>query len=330
LIAQYEAKLRILAEHAWDQEVRWSNIEGWKKNFSGSAFDENEEQLYGIFALTRFMYFSKRLIREMLKSLYRDHFESNLLQQIRRSCGGTRDSAVIRPLYEKELANTRFIGVGNPAESGAHLLYYFRQVNYLQKDLFVDFFGAFLPTAVAPNIIKYEQREKEVTRYVFFDDVIGSGTQASQYLAYHLACVRAANPGIDLRLMSLFATSKGLEKLNEKDLFDGKAMCLFELDHSFKAFHQSSRYFLGSPSWFDRKRLLLLAAIYGVKLQPKRALGYKNGQLMIGFSHNTPDNTLPIFWDEGHSKPWNPVFARFDKKYGSSAESVGKKWVATV
>lgn len=315
LIDLYESKLRILVEHAWDQEVRWPNIQAWKNNFSGLAFDEIDEQLYGIFALSRFMYFSKRLIREMLKSLYRDHFESPLLQRIRRRCRGTRDSHLIRKLYEKELASTRFIGVGNPAESGAHLLYYFRQVNYLSKNLFVDFYSAFKPTIDKAGNIILTQCDPNVSRYVFFDDLVGSGTQASCYLSREFVKIRANNPHIELRFMSLFATSVGLEKMNSNKLFDGNAMCLFELDDSYKAFNPTSRYFINHPPWLSIDKLRQLATLYGRRLQPSRALGYKDGQLLLGFSHNTPDNTLAIFWDEGHLKPWHPVFARFDKKY---------------
>jgi hypothetical protein len=315
LITQYETKLRILVDHAWDQEVRWSHIEAWKQNFCGNVLAEEDEHLYGVFALSRFMYFSKRLVREMLKSLYRDHFEAPLLQRIRRNCRNTRNIDIIRNLYGQELAATRFIGVGNPSESGAHLLYYFRQVNYLPKNLFVDFLGAFSPISDKFGTIKFRQRENGVSRYVFFDDLVGSGEQASVYLSRHLARVRAANPRIDLRFMALFATTKGLERMNESKLFDGKAMCLFELDNSYKAFDYKSRYFLNPPPWFDIEKLLMIAENYGSRLQPDRVLGYKDGQLLLGFSHNTPDNTLPIFWDEGSLMPWDPIFLRYDKKY---------------
>lgn len=251
----------------------------------------------------------------MLKSLYRDHFEAPLIQRIRRNCGGTRNTHLLRGMYRNELTATRFIGVGNPAESGAHLLYYFRQVNYLPKDLFVDFSGAFSPIADSSGVISLKQRESSVTRYVFFDDLVGSGTQASDYLSTNLSRLRRANPALDLRFMSLFATANGLKKMNEPKLFDGKAMCLFELDDSYKAFDTSSRYFSSPPPWFDISTLRRLVEHYGTKLQPERPLGYKNGQLLLGFSHNTPDNTLPIFWDEGVLAPWSPVFVRYDKKY---------------
>jgi len=315
LISQYESKLRVLVEQAWDQEVRWPDIDAWKQNFCGEAFDKDEEHLYVIFALSRFMYFSKRLVREMLKSLYRDHLESPLIQRIRRNCGGTKDVTTIRRLYDQEIAATRFIGLGTPAESGAHLLYYFRQVNYLSKNLFVDFHGAFTPVTDTFGYINLEPRDPRVSRYIFFDDLVGSGTQAGSYLLRSLSQVRAANPRIELRFMSLFATTEGLQKMNESCLFDGKAMCLFELDDSYKAFHSNSRYFSNPPTWLNTAKLLDLAKHYGSKLWSEWDLGYKDCQLLLGFSHNTPDNSLPIFWNEGHCVPWHPVFARFDKKY---------------
>lgn len=317
--ASYEEKLRVLIEHAWDCEVRWPQVEAWMRNFDGAAFNADDERVYAIFTLTRFMYFSKRLVREMLKSLYREHFEAPLIQRIRRNYGNTKDIDLIRRIYRTELKATRFVGVGNPAESGAHLLYYFRQVNYLPKDLFVDFAGAFAPIPdTRTGVVKFRQTDQTVSRYVFFDDLVGSGTQVSKYLTRNLARVRAASPGLDLRFVSLFATTTGLNKMNEHVLFDGKAACLFELDNSYKAFEADSRYFLQPPGWFDRAKLMNLANTYGQRLLPDHPLGYRDGQLLLGFSHNTPDNTLPIFWDEGHGTPWIPVFARYDKKYGGA------------
>lgn len=303
--SQYESKLRTIVNEAWDREVSWPEIESWLNNFTGEILDRDEEQLYCLFALSRFMYFSKKLVREMLKSLYRDQFESPLMQRIRRKCRDTSNSSLIRKLYAQELSSTRFIGVGNPSESGAHLLYYFRQVNYLPKNLFVD-------------LSEINHRNSPVSRYVFLDDLVGSGTQASRYLTENLSKIRNYNSNLDLRFMSLFATTEGLNKLNDYGMFNGKAVCLFELDETYKAFDKSSRYFSKTPL-HQIDDLFKIASFYGRKLQPMQALGYKNGQLMLGFSHNTPDNTLPIFWDEGHSVSWSPVFIRYDKNYGAKS-----------
>lgn len=310
---EVEEQLKDLIVHAWDREITFGQIEAWEENFSGKTLSIAEEQDHATFALTRFMYFGKRSVRELLRALYRDHFESPHMQRIRRSAGTSVSVAAIERLFRDKLRATRFIGVGNPAESGAHLLYYFRQVNYLSKDLFVDFAGAFAPHVDAAGEVQYQQRDGKAESYVFFDDLVGSGVQSSQYLSTHLKAIRRSIPALDLRFMSLFATTQGLGRLNEPDMFDGKAICLYELDDTFKAFSATSRYFKGAPSWFSQANFENVARTYGRLLQPKRPLGYRDGQLLLGFSHNTPDNTLPIFWDEGSRAPWFAAFPRYDK-----------------
>jgi len=315
--AESERKLQELAVSAWDGEIRWPDISAWSENFDGRHLGDSDiEQEHALFALTKFIYFGRRLVRELLRSLYRDRFEAPLIQRIRRNHRNTRDAALLRKVYQSELATTRFAGLGNPAESGAHLLYFFRQVNYLQKDLFADLRSLF---AVAKDPTTgeflYGIRDSGIRRVVLFDDLVGSATQVSQYLLTELRRIRRGNPQLEISFMALFATTEGLSRLNEPGLFDGRATCMFELDDSYKSHDAGSRYFVATPSWFDVAKFRGMAAHYGGHLRPGMALGYKGGQLMLGFSHNTPDNTLPIFWDEGARAPWAPVFPRFDKKY---------------
>ena len=316
-LAECERRLRILAAQAWDGEVRWSDITAWAENFSGTTAPRQDEELHALFGLTRFMYFSRRLTREMLKALYRDHFEAPTMQRIRRNFKGTKDVLLLRKQYQHQLAATRFVGLGNPAESGAHLLYVFRQVNGLPKDYFADLLSAFAskPSRTRAGEIEYQIRDASVNRIVFFDDIVGSGTQARQYLSEELNRIRAGDPNFELSFLSLFATTEGLERLNAPELFDGRATCLFELDSSFKAFSGDARYFADSPAWFNAVDFQAMAREYGATLQPRLPVGYKDGQLLLAFAHNTPDNTLPIFWDQGARTQWHPIFPRFDKKY---------------
>jgi hypothetical protein len=51
--------------------------------------------------------------------------------------------------------------MGNPAESGTHLLYYFRQVNNINKDLFID-------------QSKVDLSDTQIKRYIYIDDMIKS------------------------------------------------------------------------------------------------------------------------------------------------------------
>ncbi len=311
--SEFDNKLNVLVTHAWDQEIGSPQIEAWIKNFNGEYINSEEEQRYCLFMLSRFMYFGKRLVREMLKSLFRDHFENPLRQRIRRNSKNTRDSHLIDKLYNQELAATRFISIGNPSESGAHLLYYFRQVNHLSKDLFLDVSSAFT-YVVESGVMRYVARNPAVSRYIFFDDLVGSGDQASSYLTTELKKIREGTKDLDIRFMSLFAVTEGLKRLNVPKLFNGKASCLFELDNTFKAFEVTSRYFASSPDWFDISKAKGIAMFYGEKLYGN-PLGHRDGQLLLGFSHNTPDNTLPIFWKEDGANPWTPIFIRFDKVY---------------
>lgn len=312
--AEIERSLMLLVNHAWDDEIRWPEILAWAENFSGDLLDSDIEREHALLALGRFIYFGRRLVREMLRSLYRDQFEAPLIQRIRRRLRGTRDSKAIQFLFQQELAATRFIGLGNPSESGAHLLYYFRQVNKLPKELFADINRAFIldPSIGASKILRLG--EPTVSKYVFFDDIVGSAQQSTSYLSEYLQRIRRQFPNLELRFMSLFATTDGLARLNEDAFFRGRASCLFELDASYKAFHPQQRYFSTSlaPD-FDPAVFQAIAQHYGGRLLPQHPLGYRDGQLMIGFTYNTPDNTLPIFWNEGTLLPWSPVFMRYEK-----------------
>lgn len=316
-LTECESRLRILASQAWDDEIKWTDIIAWAENFAGTTAPKQDEELHSLFALSRFMYFSRKLTKEMLKALYRDHFESPTMQRIRRNFKDTKDVDLLRKQYRMQLEATRFVGLGNPAESGAHLLYVFRQVNYLPVDYFADLLSAFLikPSLKRPGEVEYQIRDASVNRIVFFDDVVGSATQASKYLIEEIRKIRAGNSQIELNFLSLFATTEGLEKLNRPELFNGRAACLFELDSSFKAFSTGSRYFTDAPEWFNVDVFRKMARTYGKKLKPRSPFGYKDGQLLLAFAHNTPNNTLPIFWDQGILTRWHPVFPRFDKKY---------------
>lgn len=313
--AEIEGTLRTLVEHAWDREVTWEQIAAWSENFTGQTVTLDEERTHALIALSRFIYFGKRLVREMLCSLYRDHFEAPLIQRIRRGLRHSRDDGLIREQFKLELAATRFVGLGNPSESGAHLLYYFRQVNHLSKNRFADFGAAFAESTTGEGRAAVQAIDTSVTRYVFFDDLVGSAQQSTAYLGRKLRLIRKTYPTLDLRFMSLFATTGGLATLNGPNLFDGKATCLFELDDTYRAFHARQRYFSPSLGDFDLNIFRTMAEHYGASLFPGHPLGYKDGQLLLGFTHNTPDNTLPVFWNEGRVTPWSPIFVRYDKEY---------------
>ncbi|TVT85214.1 hypothetical protein [Pseudomonas sp. H3(2019)] len=310
-------KIEVLSQQAWDSRLTWPDVEAWLENFNGQFKDESNEKLHALHLLSQVNYFGLDLLREMLKCVYQTLYRHPITSQIRRANNDTLDPGIIEPLFLEERLKTRFVGVGNPSESGPHLLYYFRQINNLGKDLFIDSGDIFKLSRDNQGQIQISQHDKSIKRYVFIDDLLGSGSQIEQYLSHKLKEIRRF-PGVECHYYALFATTKGLETARKPEYFGDNVSCVFELDETFKCFSPNARAFANLPSGLDKQSAQDIAAGYGAKLLPSdHVLGYKNGQLLLSFLHNTPDNSLPIMWfDNPLSTSWVPIFKRFDKKYG--------------
>ncbi|MCX2896391.1 hypothetical protein [Pseudomonas mandelii] len=310
-------KIEVLASQAWDNRLRWPDVQEWLQNFTGKYYPVDVERSHALFLLSQVMFFGQDLLREMLKSVYENLYRHPIIAKIRRENNNTLDEGFIEAKFAEELAATRFLGVGNPSESGPHLLYYFRQVNDLPKDLFIDSGDIYSVSRLPGNKITIVQTDPDVKRYVFIDDLLGSGTQISTYLTKKLEEI-GHFPGVESYYFSLFATSKGLGAAKDPKLFGARASCVYELDESFRCFSENSRTFATIPDELDFRIAKEIATGYGKDLVKcdLHALGYKDGQLLISFLHNTPDNSLPILWfDFPKAASWKPVFKRYDKKY---------------
>lgn len=299
-------KLKVLNETIWEGRATDPRIYQWLENFDGPSADQGDERLHALYLLRHFMYFGDRQIRALLKALYRDLFKYPIVEQIRRVNGDTDDAMFLLREFEKELQKTRFVGIGNPAESGSHLLYPFRQVNDLRLELFLD-----STQVVSQNIVS--STGVEINRYVFIDDLCGSGEQAKIYADPILEKLKEINPTAHLAYYLLIATTDGLRKLRENTLFNS-VNCVIELDETFKCFSPESRYFQPQNDPIDPQFTEKVCRKYGQKLYPQDPLGGGNAQLLVGFSHNTPDNSLPIFWfDDPQVEPWTPIFRGYRK-----------------
>lgn len=310
-------KIEVLSQQAWDSRLSWPDVEAWLDNFTGEFRDAADEKLHALHLLSQTNYFGLDLLREMLKRVYEALYRHPIISEIRRSHGDTLDPLVIEPKFREELLRTRFVGVGNPSESGPHLLYYFRQINNLGKDLFIDSGDIFNISRDAEGLVQITQQDRSIKRYVFIDDLLGSGSQIETYLAQKLSEIRRFN-GVECCYFALFATTKGLETARRPEYFGGNVSCIFELDETFKCFSGEARAFANLPVGLDKTKAEDIARGYGGKLLPEpHTLGYKNGQLLLSFLHNTPDNSLPIMWFDNPESSWAPIFKRFDKKYGA-------------
>lgn len=320
-------KIQCLNQTLWEHRVLKPNIDNWLTNF-----ETEEEKQEALFLLSQFMYFGSHNIRTLLRVLYRDSFRYPIIRQIRQENGDTLDPLVIEPLFEQEKKQTLFMGVGNPSESGVHLLYYFRQENELSKDRFVN-----TDDIIVRGSSSSVLRHKSIKRYVFIDDFCGSGSQATTDTNVNrcVSDIRSLNKDAEIFYLMLFGTSKGVKVVRDSGLYD-YVNCVIELDENHKCFSSGSRIF-SQPTTFDAKSIKSMCIKYGAPIMKEffthlgwdepnaiingniNALGYGDCQLLIGFHHNVPDNSLPIIWyNETGTVKWIPIFKRYSKKYGDS------------
>lgn len=305
----------------WREKWREKVDEEWMSNFQDPDDDILErEKINMLYLLSKFMFFGSSELRQLLLSLYRDLYKYPIIESIRKSNRDTTDLFFINDEFEKELKATRFLGVGNPSESGVHLLYYFRQECNLSKELFInasDILSTQNITETSENgasrsYLKSEIADASIKRYIFIDDFCGSGNQAEDYLKKIVENIKFENRSLEVNYLMLFGTDHGINNVRSLNVFD-KIEAVFSIDESFKTFSDNSRYFkVELDEMIDKDFAEITARKYGAELF-NPPLGHGDCQLLFGLFHNTPDNSLPIFWSEENR--WIPIFKRYSKIY---------------
>ncbi len=205
--SQLMERILILNDYAWESRLDMGRIDRWLGNFDGrSGVDVDEERLHALYILSQFMYFGVREIRVLLRALYRDLYLVPAIQRVRQQNGGSADLHVIKHGLSEEARKTRFLGIGNPSESGVHLLYYFRQENSLSKTSFADAASMFHLGADGSISVQ----DPSVKRYIFVDDVCGSGQTAITYSENFLNRLKAANSDVIFEYYAIFGTAAGI------------------------------------------------------------------------------------------------------------------------
>ena len=144
----------------------------------------------------------------------------------------------------------------------------------------------------------------------------GTGHQVIEYCEDTVNEIRSMSNINIINYYTLVGTSLGLATVQCTGLFN-EVRAVFELDDSFKVFSTDTRYFPDVDRKLDIKIAKDICQQYGTKIENQNPLGYGDCQLLLGFSHNTPDNSLPIFWSSGNEFTlWEPIFKRYNKSFG--------------
>lgn len=307
------AKIKTLNEYLWEGRTPRAIVDEWLSNFRGRRVCEPAERAHALYLLSRFLYFGEREVRGLLRSMFQDMVRNPLTVEARKHVSNSNDFDAIHQAFVEELDRTRFVALGSPSESGTHILYQFRQESRLSTNLFPNL-GDLITGPL--NDLGTKWVDSEVKRLVFIDDFCGTGQQVTEIATRTVPLLRRAaqDSGIALEVwyLTLVATEDGLRTVEQTCLFQ-HVRSLSVLDATYRVFGDTSQYFSDPPAHIDKHICEEIMSYYGSQLFAQAPLGYGNSQLLLGFRHNVPDNTLPVIWLRSSVPWWLPVFERSHK-----------------
>lgn len=203
------------------------------------------------------------------------------------------------------LDETRFFSLGR-AKSGGIVKYFYRQVNRLPDDQFLDASEILNPP---PNASGTPART-----LVMLDDTIVNGSQLTDWFDTHLgeknlAHIRQLYDRIVV--MTVTGMPAGLARLRERYNQPGLPPIVFHAHHPLEPV-LSEAY----PG-FSRQEKLAIAEMLSryhfnhpgnTNKETLSPLGLKSAQQLLAFFYNTPDSTFPVFHAEVNG--WKPLFRR--------------------
>lgn len=293
--------LRIYQEEEEKVAVRSEEIvkliEGWDAYKGRSISPENVRAWLGQFGRKS----DQRLMFRILQCL-RFYSEDEVRNKMKIAHGIVIRGLVERVLHKqvKRWQSLVLSYLDGPGKSGARFAKLYIDENDIYNESFVE--RGQLRTTLA--------KRDDVQALVFIDDFVGSGHSATEYLrAFFDECgdlVREKS--IKVFFVSVCGFESGIRYLEESlaavDL-EVRIHTCDSLDDSNVCFGDKSKVFANQN---ERSRARDIAEAKGNVLCKPAPLGYNDSQALIAFSHNCPNNTLPIFWEK--SREWAPLFRR--------------------
>lgn len=290
-----ETSLFVTDEEIFELEKKWGlyrgeRITGQKIRAWLNQFENNSERRLAFKLLLHFRFYDENKIREMLKNLH-DLVSRNIVTSIKWNKNRT-------------LLLSAF---GNINKSGSSLLRMYQSENSILSENIKSTSELFLTL----------KNKHEIRAICFIDDIIASGKTVidnikavlnEEFIALlqerSIRIFIAAICGFEEGIQNI---EKSLETYDKFNLIrENIEIKVFDLiRENEKAFHSEAGVFDSSNEISEAKSVMQK---YGVKLVANNPLGKNNNQLLVAFSDNCPNNSLPIFWQE--TKNWIPLFKR--------------------
>lgn len=224
-LEEYWEKIRILGQHEWGFPHIVSDTKNWLTNFAES------DHKHFLHLLSLFMYYNEATIRSLLKYMFWEKVLYPVIQRLPDIPSIDLDQEL-----KKTIKRTRFVGIGNPSESGAFLLYYFRQVNEIPVTNFIHSQDLF------------NSDDTDYDSVFFLDDFSGSGTAIKRYFdslkgSYGSDVFEKRMDKLKASIVVLFATTRAKNILKSvlNDYHINEMESVVELDDSYSVFHNNSR-----------------------------------------------------------------------------------------
>jgi hypothetical protein len=257
-----------------------------------SQFERNREQRLMFHLLEGLRFYSEPQIREKMTIIHR-RVRSSLVHQVSEGERVRKD--LLLSSFGKPSKTT-----SSYASSYARL---YAQENHVSLQNVAEF----------PQISESLSSDDRLKALVFVDDIIASGQTAIECLnRLEQDCGDVlARRQIRVFIGSICAFSGGFDAIEQRCrtlTFKVEVEPCDLLTESDRCFSERSAIFTSEA---DRVKAKEIALTYGKKLVKNAPLGYKDGQLLVVFPDNCPNNSLPILWKTGTPiSPWTPLFGR--------------------
>ena len=191
------------------------------------------------------------------------------------------------------------------AKSGAHCARQFAKASRIDPS-----------SVVPPEGLKAGFRDRQedgISAVVVVDDMIGTGNTLTSHLDSHAEALNELGIGSDtpLFICVFCATVEGESKIRthlEHTFEDSDLEVCEVLDERHYAFGEDLSFW-DSKSQKDRAKSMVMDL--GVRVDKRRPLGYRGQGLLLTFSQNCPNNSLPILYGNGKGAArWTPLFPR--------------------
>ena len=276
--------------YIWKGRITKTDIEKWFENFQENTEIDTREMASNL--LNGFIYYTEDEVKYLCRYAYLQYKQEKVKDFV-ISGVSVHDAG---HAFEEHLKKCVFSHIGKPGESGCFILYYFRQKNKISTRNFLQ---------------RWDELNCETESIIFVDDFIGSGDTAIHFWKSDIIQnIIKRLPYAKIYYLALIGLEKGIEKMHS-ECPEITIICSQVLDREYQVFSDTSYIF---PEEKTRELSRKVCQQLGCHLEGEDyALGYKNSEVMVGFHHNIPNNTLPLIWSG--NKGWYPIFVREKKIY---------------